>query len=60
MKFDDNKTEMEIKQPIPSFLAALAGCELSVAQYIAKNMKIKIEKVEFDIKAERDERGVFS
>jgi len=41
-------------EPIYHLLAAFIGCETATAQFVAKHMKIKIAKLEFDLTAERD------
>eukprot|EP01088_Endostelium_zonatum_P005477 TRINITY_DN1714_c0_g1_i1.p1 TRINITY_DN1714_c0_g1~~TRINITY_DN1714_c0_g1_i1.p1 ORF type:complete len:216 (+),score=58.03 TRINITY_DN1714_c0_g1_i1:9-656(+) len=43
--------------PIHTLLAALAGCENVTAQFVAREMKIKIDKITFDIQGEMDGRG---
>ena len=49
-------------QPIEMFLSSLCGCELVTAQFIARNMKprVIIDRIDFDIRACRDQRGAIS
>ena len=49
-------------QPVLLLLAALCGCELATARFVAlKSLpKIKMGRIEFDIHAKRDERGVIT
>jgi hypothetical protein len=46
-------------QPVEMLLSGLIGCETATCNYIARNMKprIKIDKIDFNIKAERNEDG---
>lgn len=46
-------------QPVELLLAALCGCEQVTAQYVARHMKPRliIDKIEYDIRATRDQRG---
>lgn len=46
-------------QPVEHLLAALIGCTQATAMYVGRSMKprLNIEKIEFDLRAERDERG---
>lgn len=49
-------------QPVETLLAALIGCTQATALFVGRNMKpqLVIDKMEFDIGAERDERGSIS
>mmetsp|Transcript_17243 Transcript_17243/g.30792 ORF Transcript_17243/g.30792 Transcript_17243/m.30792 type:complete len:236 (-) Transcript_17243:83-790(-) len=44
-------------QPVYHLLAALVGCETATAHFVARQMRIRIRGVAFDIKARRDQRG---
>lgn len=46
-------------QPVEHLLAAFIGCTQATAIFVGRNMKprILIDRIEFDIEAERDERG---
>ena len=49
-------------QPVELFLASLCGCEQATALFIARNMnpRVYIEKIEFDVFGERDNKGAIS
>lgn len=49
-------------QPVETLLAALIGCTQATAIFVGRHMtpKILIEQMEFDIRAERDERGALT
>ena len=47
----------EAAQPVLLLLASLCGCEHATARFVAFKMRRRIGKVDFDIHAERDERG---
>ncbi|KAL4481558.1 hypothetical protein ABPG74_007647 [Tetrahymena malaccensis] len=44
--------------PIELLLSSLVGCENIVAKKIASHLGFKINQAKFDIKAERDDRGL--
>ncbi|EGR32422.1 hypothetical protein IMG5_083570 [Ichthyophthirius multifiliis] len=44
-------------QPIELLLSSFIGCEQATAQYVAKQLQVKIDKIDFNIEAERDENG---
>ncbi|EQC42360.1 hypothetical protein SDRG_00098 [Saprolegnia diclina VS20] len=46
-------------QPIELFLTSLCGCELATATFVARHMtpRVHVEKIEFDVYAERDSLG---
>jgi len=46
-------------QPVEHLLAAFIGCTQATAIFVGRNMqpRILIDRIEFDIKGERDERG---
>ena len=49
-------------QPVETLLAALLGCTQATAIFVGRNMipRIFIHKIDFDIQAERDERGALT
>ena len=47
----------EAAQPVLLLLASLCGCEHATARFVAFKMRRRIGKIDFDIRAERDERG---
>ena len=49
-------------QPVSLLLASLCGCELATARFVAlkSSPRIKMGRIEFDIKAKRDERGAIA
>jgi uncharacterized OsmC-like protein len=49
-------------EPVELLLASLCGCKEVTALFVGRNMKppVVIEKIEFDIHAERDQLGVLS
>jgi uncharacterized OsmC-like protein len=47
----------EAAQPIFMLLSALAGCETATAQFVARQMKIRLRDLEFELQAWRDQRG---
>lgn len=49
-------------QPVETLLAALLGCTQATAIFVGRNMvpRILIDKIDFDIQAERDERGALT
>ena len=49
-------------QPVLLLLAALCGCELATARFVAlkSSPKIKMGRIEFDIHGKRDERGAIN
>ena len=68
---DGNKIVSDVKKPEPGsagadpqpvylLLAALVGCEQSTAAWVAKKMDIKLDRLEFDLAAWRDTRGVLA
>lgn len=44
-------------QPVYLLLAALAGCETATAHYVARQMRIRVHGVAFDLRGWRDQRG---
>jgi putative redox protein len=47
-------------QPVETLLAALAGCTQATALFVARNLRprrLDIDRIEFDLRAARDERG---
>ena len=47
----------EAAQPVLLLLASLCGCKHATARFVAFKMRRRIGKIDFDIRAERDERG---
>jgi putative redox protein len=49
-------------QPVETLLAALIGCTQATSMFVGRNMapRILIDKMEFDLRAERDERGALT
>jgi len=50
-------------QPVETLLAALAGCTQATAVFVGRRMKpnrVLVEKLEFELRAYRDERGALS
>lgn len=50
-------------QPVETLLAALAGCTQATAVYVARNLRperLDIRRIDFDLRAARDERGALS
>ena len=47
-------------QPVEMLLASLIGCEQATAMYVARHIPMKIEKIDFEIDAVRDERGALT
>lgn len=49
-------------QPVETLLAALIGCTQATALFVGRQLqpRVLIERMEFDIEAERDERGALS
>jgi uncharacterized OsmC-like protein len=47
-------------QPVELLLASFIGCTQATALFVGRNMKprILIDKIEFDLNAKRDDRGV--
>lgn len=45
--------------PVETLLAALIGCEQATSQYVGRSMnpRLLIDKIEFDLKMDRDARG---
>ena len=52
----------EAPQPVEHLLAALVGCTQATAVYVGRRLqpRLVIEKIDFNIKAYRDERGALS
>ncbi|WP_227394665.1 OsmC family protein [Jeotgalibacillus aurantiacus] len=44
--------------PLTNMLASLAGCENVIANMVAKEMDFSLDKIEFNIEAELDPRGL--
>jgi putative redox protein len=47
-------------QPVELLLASLIGCEQATAMFVARHIPIKIEKIDFQVDAVRDERGALT
>ena len=48
-------------EPVYHLLSALCGCEAATAAFVARQLKVKLlEPMEFELRAERDERGALS
>ena len=48
-------------QPVEHLLTAWAGCTQATALFVARQMRLRLERLEFeDIVAQRDERGALS
>ena len=44
-------------QPVQLLLSSLVGCEQATAHFLARKLRMKLEKIEFNIEAQRDEWG---
>mmetsp|Transcript_12179 Transcript_12179/g.49027 ORF Transcript_12179/g.49027 Transcript_12179/m.49027 type:complete len:231 (+) Transcript_12179:55-747(+) len=44
-------------EPVETLLAALVGCEQATAHFVARMLRVRIDAIEFDVRAERDARG---
>lgn len=48
----------EGSDPLTNLLASLAGCENVIANMVAKEMEFSLDKIEFNVEAELDPRGL--
>ena len=44
-------------QPVYHLMCALVGCKTATARFVARNMKLRLGAIDFDIVAKRDQRG---
>lgn len=47
-------------QPVETLLAALLGCTQATAIFVARQLRVEMDKMDFDIRAIRDEQGALS
>lgn len=47
-------------EPVETLLSALIGCEQATAHFVGRMLRHKIERIEFDLEAYRDQRGSMS
>ncbi|KAJ8605953.1 hypothetical protein CTAYLR_010801 [Chrysophaeum taylorii] len=47
-------------EPVETLLAALVGCEQATAHWVARILRFRIDRIEFDVQASRDPRGAIA